>query len=275
MADESLARPFYTVFVLAFVCSALVAGAAVGLRPLQEDNRDLDRKRHVLRAAGLYDAARPIGELFALVDTRLVDLASGEFVAEGTLSPDSYRQLEAARSDDGGRLLGADEDLARIRRLEKYSLVYLVKEGDRVAQYILPVRGKGLWSTMYAYVAIDGDLATIRGVSFYEHGETPGLGGEIVNPLWQKGWQGKKVYDQAGAVGLSFAKGKAAAEEPAKSFQIDGLSGATITTRGVESLMEFWFGEHGFKPFFARRRAEGHQGAAPPTPAAHGGPSHG
>ncbi len=139
-------------------------------------------------------------------------------------------------------------------------MVYLVRDGEQTEQVILPVRGKGLWSTMYAYVALDGDLTTIRGVSFYEHGETPGLGGEIENRRWQAGWQGKQVYSDSGKMDLQFVKGKAATEEPGRSYQIDGLSGATLTTNGVNSLMEFWFGDHGFKPFFTQLKKESSNG---------------
>lgn len=250
--EESLARPFYTVLVLAFVCSALVAGAAVGLRPQQEANRVIDRKKHILYAAGLYDPARTIEEMFAPIETRVVELATGEFVPEDTIRPETYQQLKAALSEDYGRELKKEEDLARVRRLEKYSLVYLVKNGEEIRQVVLPVRGKGLWSTMYAYVAVSGDLTTISGVSFYEHGETPGLGGEVENPRWQGDWRGKKIYDEQGGFSLKFAKGEAATAEPAGLYEIDGLSGATLTTKGVDNLMEFWFGDHGFKPFFAR-----------------------
>jgi Na+-transporting NADH:ubiquinone oxidoreductase subunit C len=252
MAEENAAKPFYSVLVLAFVCSALVAGAAVGLRPMQEANRVLDRKKNILYAAGLFNESKSIEEMFTPIETRIVELSTGKFVPEETIPPDSYKQLKAALSDETGRRLTNDEDIARLRRLEKYSLVYLVRDGERTEQIILPVRGKGLWSTMYAYVALDGDLTTIRGVSFYEHGETPGLGGEIENRRWQAGWQGKKVYNDSGKMDLKFAKGKAATEEPARSYQIDGLSGATLTTKGVNSLMEFWFGDHGFKPFFTQ-----------------------
>ncbi len=252
MAEENAAKPFYSVLVLAFVCSALVAGAAVGLRPQQDANRVLDRKKNILYAAGLYEEGKNIEQMFAPIETKIVALATGKFVPENTIKPISYKQLKAAMSDDTVRKLTEEEDIARIRRLEKYSLVYLVKDRNKIKQIILPVRGKGLWSTMYAYVALDGDLTTIRGVSFYEHGETPGLGGEIENRRWQKGWQGKEVYDDSGNVDLKFVKGKAATKEPAKSHQIDGLSGATLTTKGVNNLMKFWFGEHGFKPFFAQ-----------------------
>lgn len=256
MAEENPAKPFYSVLVLAFVCSALVAGAAVGLRPYQDANRVLDRNKNILYAAGLFEEGKTIEEMFAPIETKIVELATGKFVPEETIRPESYKQLKAAQSDVTGRRLTSEEDIARLRRLEKYSLVYLVRDGGRTKQIILPVRGKGLWSTMYAYVALDGDLTTIRGVSFYEHGETPGLGGEIENRRWQKSWEGKKVYNDSGDVGLEFAKGAAATIEPAMSYQIDGLSGATLTTKGVDNLMEFWFGEHGFKPFFAQLKNE-------------------
>ena len=256
MAEENAAKPFYSVLILAFVCSALVAAAAVGLRPQQEANQAMDQKKNILYAAGLYTEGQTIEQMFAPIETKVVELATGKFVPETSVNPESYQQLKAALSDDTGRKLSAEEDLARLRRLEKYSLVYLVKDGKTIKQIILPVRGKGLWSTMYAYVALDGNLTTIRGVSFYQHGETPGLGGEVENRNWLKGWQGKEVYNDSGKVALQFAKGQAAEDKEAKLHQIDGLSGATLTTKGVDKLMEFWFGEHGFKPFFDQLEKE-------------------
>lgn len=247
---ESAAKPFYSVLILAFVCSALVAGAAVGLRPKQEANRLLDRKKNILIAAGLYREEEPIDKLFGSIEARLIDLATGQFVDRKDLDPKTYNQVKGALIKGEGRLLAREDDIARLGRLEKYGVVYLVKNGDRVEQYVLPVRGKGLWSTMYAYVALDADLSTIRGVSFYEHGETPGLGGEIENKKWQSGWRGKKIYGPDGRPGLKIVKGKAADSGDEKVYQIDGLSGATLTAKGVNNLMEFWFGDHGYKPFF-------------------------
>ncbi len=249
MAEESAAKPFYSVLILAFVCSALVAGAAVGLRPMQEANRQLDQKKNILYAAGLYEEGKTISELFAPIETRIIELISGKYVPEAQLSPASYNQLKAALSESTGRPLSSEEDIARLRRIEKYSLVYLIKNGEQIEQIILPVRGKGLWSTMHAYVALDGNLTTIRGVSFYEHGETPGLGGEIENRKWQEGWRGKQLYSSAGVMNLEVVKGKAAKTGNGALYQIDGLSGATLTANGVNNLMEFWFGDHGFKPY--------------------------
>lgn len=254
MAEESPLKPFYSVLVLAFVCSALVAGAAVGLRPQQEANRRLDQQKHILYAAGLFDSTKSIEQMFAPVETKVVELASGRFAPPSVIDPKTFNQRKAAGTDDKGLTLASAQDLAGLRRVERYSLVYLVKDGEKIDQIILPVRGKGLWSTMYAYVALDGDLTTIKGISFYEHGETPGLGGEIENKRWQEGWRGKQLFDTSGNLQLEVVKGSAATDGPASHYQIDGLSGATLTTKGIDDLMEFWFGEHGFKQFITHMK---------------------
>ena len=257
MAEESLARPFYTVLVLALVCSALVAGAVVGLRPLQEINRRIDQHKNILRAAGLYQGRGDVQELFQAVRTRLVDLESGAFVPEERINPSTYEPKKAALDEKKGKSLADGEDLAGLSRVERYALIYLVEKDGRIDQIILPVRGKGVWSTMYAYVALDADLNTIRGISFYEHGETPGLGGEIDNRRWQAGWQGKKVYGPDNRVALQVVKGRASDRDEEAAYQVDGLSGATLTGTGVSNLLRFWFGEHGFQTFLRRMQAQG------------------
>lgn len=250
MVDITVAKPFYSVLILAFGCSLLVAGAAVGLRPKQEANKELDRQLNILYAAGLYEEGKSVQDLFSTIETRMVELESGNFIENDRFDTATYNQRKAALSKDFGRDIPSEKDLAKLGRQEKYSLVYLVKENEKLSQVILPVRGKGLWSTMYAYVALEGDLTTIRGVSFYEHGETPGLGGEVENRRWQDGWSGKQLYNPDGEVTLQVVK--PTGESSDNLYQIDGLSGATLTSQGVGGLLEFWFGDHGFKPFLAR-----------------------
>jgi Na+-transporting NADH:ubiquinone oxidoreductase subunit C len=250
MAEESVIRSYYTVLILAFVCSALVAGTAVGLRPKQEANRLQDQRKNILYAAGLYEEDKSVDELFAPIETRFVELATGQYVAETPGEQGSSNRARSTQSET--RILMGDEDLAGLHLIDKYSPVYLVKQNGLLRQIVLPVRGKGLWSTMYAYVAIDSDLTTIRGVSFYEHGETPGLGGEIENQKWQDSWQGKKLFTPGGEMKLRVVKGKADVSGGQSLYQIDGISGATLTIKGVSNLMEFWFGEHGFKPYFSQ-----------------------
>jgi Na+-transporting NADH:ubiquinone oxidoreductase subunit C len=258
MAEEHPLKPFYSVLVLAFACSTLVALAAVGLQPYQQINRTLDQKKNILNAAGIYREDVPVLEQFdEVVETRVIELATGRFVEDVGVDPELYDQPAAALSDQIGRPLERDVDEAGIRRLETYSLVHLVRQDDTVGQVVLPVRGKGLWSTMYAYVAVDADLNTITGVSFYEHGETPGLGGEIENPDWQASWEGKQLYDDDGNLAFTVQKAGSQGDPEQQRFRVDGLSGATLTSDGIDQLMEFWFGEHGFKPFFEQIRKQG------------------
>ncbi len=257
MADEHPLKPFYSVLVLAFGCSLLVAAAAVGLRPLQDANKQLDQKKNILNAAGIYQPETPIADQFSVIETKIVNLASGEYVPAETVNPASYNQLGAALSEENGRALQRSDDPAGIRRLENYSFIYLVRKGDNIDQVVVPVRGKGLWSTMYAYVALDSDLTTIKGISFYEHGETPGLGGEVQNPRWQAGWRQKKLYSPEGEMALDIVKSGSQGSPEEMPYMIDGLSGATLTSQGVENLMHFWFGDDGFKPFFNRVKSEG------------------
>lgn len=254
MVDITAAKPFYSVLVLAFFCSLMVAGAAVGLRPLQEENKALDRQKNILLAANLFDASKSVQQLFADIETRVVDLETGKFVPPETISPQQFDQLKAAMSDKMGKPLPKDEDIAGIGRLEKYSLVYLVKKDGKLSQVVLPIRGKGLWSTLYGYIAVKEDMTSVNGISFYEHGETPGLGGEITNPRWQAGWHDKKIYNASDEEVIQIG-GKA--DQKDKVHHVDGLSGATLTTNGVDDLITFWFGENGFKPFLTRLKESG------------------
>lgn len=256
MADITKFKPFYSVLILAFVCSALVAAAAVGLRPLQEKNSLLDQKKNILYAAGLYKEGKTVEELFQSITPKLVDLESGQYIPEETLSPASYKQTEASMDPEQSRALSSKADIAKLRRLENISFVYLVEEGGKLDKIVLPVRGKGLWSTMFAYVAISADFNTISGVSFYQHGETPGLGGEIDNKNWQKGWVGKKLYDSSHQTKITVVKGSASENSKNIQHEIDGISGATLTSDGVGDLLQFWFGDSGFKPYLDRMMQE-------------------
>lgn len=256
MADITAAKPFYSVLILAFVCSALVAAAAVGLRPMQDANRALDQKKNILYAAGLYNEQKSVDEMFSAITPKLVNLKTGDYVPESQITVQGYDQIRASLDPNNSKALSNEQDTAKLRRLENISLVYLVEKDNSLSQIILPVRGKGLWSTMFAYVALNADLNTISGVSFYQHGETPGLGGEIENKIWQHGWVGKKVYDPDGNINVTVIKGKADPTNADAAYQIDGISGATLTSNGVGDLLEFWFGDNGFKPYFSRLEKE-------------------
>jgi len=231
--------------LLCIVCSVVVSTAAVKLRPLQEANKDLDRKRNILLAAGLCGKQCDVETQFSAIQTRLVNLDSGEFV-DATV--EEFDQRKAAKDPARSTKLDSDIDLAKISRRENQALVYLVESNGNFEKVILPVHGYGLWSTLYGFIALESDLNTVAGLGFYDHAETPGLGGEVDNPRWKALWPGKKVYKN-GEVELGLLKGAVDPSAPNAQYKVDGLSGATLTGRGVTNLIQFWLGENGFRPF--------------------------
>jgi Na+-transporting NADH:ubiquinone oxidoreductase subunit C len=185
----------------------------------------------------------------------LVDLRTGEYTDAMTV--EEYDQIRVARDRATSTGLNRREDIAGIQRREDYAVVYLVEDLDgQLEAIVLPVRGYGLWSTMWGFLALEADASTVRGLSFFEHGETPGLGGEIDNPRWQARWEGKQIYDDAGEVAIQVIKGSVDPDEPGAQHRVDGLSGATLTARGVHNMMQFWLGERGFKPYLISRKEE-------------------
>jgi len=258
MANPSTGKTFVVALTVALCCSLLVSLTAVGLADRQQDNRDVDLKKNVLLAAGMYEPGVDVASTFGEIELRIVDLDTGEYVtSEQIAGAGTYRQTDARADLELSDSISAEDDIAGLGRREKYAYVGLVMDGERIDQILFPVRGKGLFSTMFAFVSLDGDLTTVRGLTFYQHGETAGLGGEITNPRWLEKWQGKKLFDDAGAVKLQVVKGAVMPTTTAAEFKVDGLSGATMTSDGVTRLIQYWFGDEGFKPYLDRLRGEG------------------
>jgi Na+-transporting NADH:ubiquinone oxidoreductase subunit C len=229
------------------VCSVVVSTAAVMLKPAQQANQLLDRKRNILSAAGMLDENASVEEQFARISTRVVDLRTGEFTDD--VDAASYDQRKASKDASMSDKLSAEEDVAKIFRREHYALVYLVEDPQGgVDKIILPIHGYGLWGQLYGFIALEGDASTVAGIGFYEHKETPGLGGEVDNPRWKGLWEGKQVYKD-GDVEITVLKGSVDPASPNAEYQVDGLAGATLTTRGVANLVQFWLGDDGFAPF--------------------------
>jgi Na+-transporting NADH:ubiquinone oxidoreductase subunit C len=133
--------------------------------------------------------------------------------------------------------------------------VYLIRgPTGELTRIILPVHGYGLWSTMYGFLALEADGETVAGVQFYDHGETPGLGGEIDNPNWQARWVGKRVFDEQGELRIRVVKGPVRPEDPDAPYEVDAISGATLTSEGVGRMVRFWLGEQAFGPYLERVR---------------------
>ncbi len=250
--NNSTLKTIKVALVLCIVCSVIVSTAAVLLRPAQQANKDLDRKTNILAAAGMLQEGDDVNEKFASITARAVDLSTGKF--SDAVDLDSYNQRKASKDPELSVDLG-DADIAKIGRLPKYMIVYVVEGDAGLEKIILPIKGYGLWSTLYGFVALESDLNTVAGLGFYEHAETPGLGGEIDNPLWKAQWIGKKSYDSNNKQALTVVRGKVDLSRPESIYEIDGLSGATLTSRGVDNLIKFWMGENGFSPFLSNLRA--------------------
>ena len=237
------------------VCAIFVSSSAVLLHDRQAANEALEKQRNVLVVAGLASSAERLSSeevesRFRAIRWVVVNLRTGEETSE--IDPVLFDDRGAAADPTMSRVAPAND--ARVRRLPDHALVYERRDAnDALDLVILPVSGMGLWSTLYGFVALDDDLTTIRGLTFYEHLETPGLGGEVDNPRWKGLWVGRRAFDADGAIPIEVIKGQAGPpdEDP---HRVDGLAGATMTSRGVTNLLRFWLGENGFGPYLERLR---------------------
>ncbi|MEZ5476270.1 MAG: Na(+)-translocating NADH-quinone reductase subunit C [Thiolinea sp.] len=252
MPNDSTQKTVIVAAVLCLVCSVLVSGAAVALKPVQEANKALDKKRNILQIADLMEPGKSVDEMFSQVEAKVVDLETGEYVND--IDPESFDARAAAVDPAQNVVLSKEQDVASIKRRAKYATVYLLRDAQgKLEKIILPISGYGLWSTLYGFMSLSSDANTITGFGFYEHAETPGLGGEVDNPKWKALWEGKKLFNEQGQVMLDVTKNAA----PGNDYQVDALSGATLTSNGVENLVHFWAGENGFGPYLQKLRNGG------------------
>ena len=214
LKNDSTSKVFMVSFILCAICSILVSVSAIFLKPIQQANRELDIKKNLLVSAGLVEAG-----------------ASKEIILT------EYKKIEQVPTETtkGARI------------------VYIAKDNGKITHYIFPVEGKGLWSTMYGFLALSPDFKIVLGMGFYAHGETPGLGGEITNPRWLASFKGKSAFDDNMEPKLQVIKGQVDARDDSAKYQIDGLSGATLTTKGVDKLIKFWLSDEGYLPFVKSR----------------------
>ncbi|MDB1123184.1 Na(+)-translocating NADH-quinone reductase subunit C [Vibrio algarum] len=250
--NDSIKKTLFVVIAISLVCSVVVSAAAVFLRDKQQANAVLDKQKNIVAVAGLEGKEGSIPELFTqYIEPRLVDFDSGDFI-DGDAN--TYDQRQAAKNPQQSVKLTGEQDNAKILRRANTGLVYLVKDGSDVSKVILPIHGNGLWSMMYAFIAVETDGNTVSGITYYEQGETPGLGGEIENPRWRSQFVGKKLFDESHKPAIKIVKGGA---PQGSEHGVDGLSGATLTANGVQNTFDFWLGDMGFGPFLTKVRDGG------------------
>lgn len=271
MGNNSLEKTIAIAVALCLVCAVLVSFGAVALRPLQAYNKNLDMKKNILEVAGLMKEDTNIDTAFAeQIEPKIVNLETGEY--DESVNADEYDQRKAAKDPAQNIAIPKSKDIAHIRMKAKLAKVFLVKEGDKIKSIILPVSGYGLWSTLYGFLSLDADGQTVQSINFYDQAETPGLGGEVVNPKWRALWKGKKVYAETdqpsmdkgsiedadvGEPALALIKGVVDNDKPGSQYQVDGLAGATLTSTGVTNLVRYWMSKEGFARYLSKVRVKG------------------
>ncbi|MCK5071829.1 MAG: Na(+)-translocating NADH-quinone reductase subunit C [Bacteriovoracaceae bacterium] len=251
MSNDSVKKTLLVATLLCVFCSIMVSSSVVILRPFQEENKTLDIRKNLLLAAGLIDnvsASRDeINRAYEKIEVRMINIDSGEYVDH--IDPAKFDAKKAAKDPKMNKRINSSKDAAGIKTRSIYSKIFFVKENGLIDQIILPVYGKGLWSTMYGFLCLSSDRKTVKGFAFYDHGETPGLGGEVDNPRWKSLWPGKSVFDEKFNVIVDILKGSVNPGSKEVYRQVDGLAGATLTCNGVENLLHYWLGDDGFGPF--------------------------
>jgi Na+-transporting NADH:ubiquinone oxidoreductase subunit C len=258
VSRDSTKKVLLVATVLCVVCSVVVSVLAVALRERQELNAARDKQRNVLVAAGMLDpdAKGDVDALFQSIESVMVDLETGRPVEEAETAGFDMEQV----MKDPKRVVPVTPEQYPngIKSRPRRVVVYIQRDGDRIKTVVLPVVGKGLWSTMYGFLALEPDLATTKGLVFYEHGETPGLGGEVDSEQWRSQWRGnKKLFNESGDYAFTIIKGQVDGGAPGAEHKADGISGATLTIRGVDGMLRYWMSDAAYGPFLRWLKNQG------------------
>jgi Na+-transporting NADH:ubiquinone oxidoreductase subunit C len=249
LPNESGAKTVAVAVLVSAISAVVVAGTAVTLRPLQEANRAAERQARldamIAELPGMADILTAAGA--DSLETVIVDLRTGA-VAEG-LDPEEFDLRATALDPTTSTVLPEEVDIAGIGRRPNLSRIRLIKEGGTLRLLILPVYTTGYQSTIYAYLALEGDLNTVAGLSITEQRETPGLGARVQDRKWLDLWPGKKIANERGQIQFSIVRGGGQTV-----YEVDGITGATRTSNAVASMIRFWLGEHGYGPVLERLR---------------------
>ena len=245
--NDSIIKTLAVAFSVCLICSLVVSSSAVSLRDLQKENKLNDRRLKVLQVADIYDPELSISQQFLQLESKFIDFDTGRIFTEyNNFNIDEYDQIKVTKDSNLSKAIPASDDIAIIKNRENVGKIYILRDDlNNIDKLILPIRGYGLWGTLFGFIAIESDFNTVSGIEFYEHKETPGLGAEVDNPKWKTLWKGKKIYND-NQVALKVIKGKVDDGDTMSMYKVDGLSGATITSRGVSNMVTYWFSDSGY-----------------------------
>ena len=207
--NESIVKTIGVAFAVCLICSLVVSASAVSLRDLQKENKLNDKRIKILQVADIYDPNISIAEQFSELESKFIDFNTGLMMDEyNNFSIDDYDQIVVTKDPNLSSKVPTSEDIAIIKNRENVGKIYILRdEIGAIDKLVLPIRGYGLWGTLYGYISIEDDFNTVSGIEFYDHKETPGLGAEVDNPKWKAQWKGKKIYKD-NKVNLAVIKGK-------------------------------------------------------------------
>lgn len=241
MNTDTAPRALAVAALIAIFCSAMVAGAVHLLRPIQQGYQLIDRNTHILEAAGLLPADsvsdREIIDRFLNLEAHVVELNSGAYVPQIDAHTYDHWQHDTAKEQ-------ADSSAEPTRRAP----VYLVRRDGKLARVVLPVHGAGMWDVIYGYLALEPDLTTVAELVIYRHGETAGIGDRIEDSAWLATWRGKQAYGADGDVRIAVGR------RTAEAHGVDLITGASVTSEAVGTIVREWLGDNGYRPFLDELR---------------------
>lgn len=226
------AKAIIFALTMCLVVSMILSGLAFGLRPMQEKNIEVDVKKNILKALKVSSLEDPtsskLGDFYSSVTGPEIEKLYAENVKSIVLNKNS--KIDSAKKAD--KLTDKD-------KIDGFRPLYLHQVNGQIQAYCMPIEGKGLWSTLYGFIALAKDLNTVKGLTFYAHGETPGLGAEISADWFQNNFTGKKILNKTGDLTpVQVVKGKVVKGGAMEAHEVDGISGATITANGVNTLLQ-------------------------------------
>lgn len=240
LPNESRVKTILVAFLVSAVCAAFVSGATVILRPVQAANRAAEEQARISALVkGIPGMADLLDQSGGALSTVVVDLSRGR--ASDTVTPASL----ASALDDPAMwtVLTPEQDIAGLGQRPDVVQIFLLRQDDRISLILLPISGQGYGGRIDAILALNGDLNTVAGFAVTSHSETPGLGGRIEEAAWQAGFAGTELRDPSGDVRFRVARAAAAGD-----YEVDGITGATRTGRGVTNMVRFWLGPLGYGP---------------------------
>ena len=209
------------VFIITVVLGTLLSVTKENLKLKQEDNLRADVNKTILRSLDFSEE-----EDNPWSNEKVEEIFNNSIV--GLCVDSEGNKIDNVVLEE----IDIEKDIERLP-------VYLKVIDDELQGVALPVAGKGLWSTLFGYIALAPDLDTVLGIQFYKHGETPGLGGEVEKEWFTNNFIGKKIRNVEGEIiGIKVLKGKVDDSKEDAIHQVDGISGATVTSNGVTIFLK-------------------------------------